>query len=144
MQKAENSINTKPCTSFIIEYLFFTVLPNIETFYHICYVCSKNHIYLTMLRSTEQPTSGALPYGEAVDFIKKNMQVTSSTSSEPTADQTARITLMQEIQELESKIEEVNQLLCRTSLEYMVRFQLKDDLEYYHGLIENKRQKLGA
>ena len=72
------------------------------------------------------------------------MPVTASTSTESTADQSARITLMQEIQDLESKIEEVNQLLCRTSLEYMVRFQLKDDLEYYHGLIENKRHQLGA
>jgi hypothetical protein len=97
-----------------------------------------------MIRSTEQSTSGALPFGEAVDFIKKNMQVTASTSTESTAEQSARITLMQEIQDLESKIEEVNQLLCRTSLEYMVRFQLKDDLEYYHGLIENKRHQLGA
>lgn len=97
-----------------------------------------------MIRSTEQSTSGALPFGEAVDFIKKNMPVTASTSTDLTADQSARITLMQEIQDLESKIEEVNQLLCRTSLEYMVRFQLKDDLEYYHGLIENKRHQLGA
>jgi predicted RND superfamily exporter protein len=97
-----------------------------------------------MIRSTEQSTSGALPYGDAVDFITKNMQVTSTTTAEATADQTFRSTLMQEIQELESKIEEVNQLLCRTSLEYMVRFQLKDDLEYYHGLIENKRHQLGA
>jgi hypothetical protein len=97
-----------------------------------------------MIRGTEQTTSGALPFGEAVDFIKKNMQVTTSTSNESSADQVTRITLMQEIQELESKIEEVNQLLCRTSLEYMVRFQLKDDLEYYHGLIENKRHQLGA
>jgi hypothetical protein len=97
-----------------------------------------------MILSTEQSTSGALPYGDAVDFITKNMQVTSTTSTEPTADQTARLTLMQEIHALESKIEEVNHLLCRTSLEYMVRFQLKDDLEYYHGLIENKRHQLGT
>ena len=97
-----------------------------------------------MIRSTEQSTSGALPFGDAVDFIKKNMQVTSSTPTELSADQTARLTIMQEIKQLESKIEEVNQLLCRTSLEYMVRFQLKDDLEYYHGLIENKRHQLGA
>lgn len=72
------------------------------------------------------------------------MQVTSTTAIEPSADQRVRSNLMQEIQELESKIEEVNQLLCRTSLEYIVRFQLKDDLEYYHGLIENKRHQLGA
>jgi hypothetical protein len=97
-----------------------------------------------MIRSTEQSTSGALPYGDAVDFITKNMQVLSTTSTEPSSDQMAKLTLLQEIQELESKIEEVHQLLCRTSLEYMVRFQLKDDLEYYHGLIENKRHQLGA
>jgi hypothetical protein len=99
---------------------------------------------LAMIRSTEQSTSGALPYSNAVDFITSNIQVTSTPTTEPSADQVSRLTLMQEIQDLESKIEEVNQLLCRTSLEYMVRFQLKDDLEYYHGLIEDKRHRLGA
>ncbi len=97
-----------------------------------------------MLRSTEQSTSGALPYKDAVDFLKNTNFTSSSNSNELTADQVARLTLMEEIQNLESKIEEVNQLLCKTSLEYIVRFQLKDDLEYYHGLIENKRHQLGA
>ena len=97
-----------------------------------------------MIRSTEQSTSPAITYKDAVDLLKNNSQATSGNSSEISSDQIMRLNLMQEIQELESKIEEVNQLLCRTSLEYMVRFQLKDDLEYYHGLIENKRQKLGA
>lgn len=96
-----------------------------------------------MIRSTEQSTSGALPYNNAVDFIKTSSNLSSNTT-EPSAEQVARLTLMQEIQDLESKIEEVNQLLCKTTLEYMVRFQLKDDLEYYHGLIENKRHQLGA
>ncbi len=97
-----------------------------------------------MLQSTEQSTSGALPYKDAVDFLKNTTNFPSSNAAEPNTDQITRLTLMEEIQNLESKIEEVNQLLCRTSLEYMVRFQLKDDLEYYHGLIENKRHQLGA
>jgi hypothetical protein len=97
-----------------------------------------------MIRSTEHSTSPAITYKDAVDLLKNNTQATSGNSSEIPSDQITRLNLMQEIQELESKIEEVNQLLCRTSLEYMVRFQLKDDLEYYYGLIENKRQKLGA
>jgi hypothetical protein len=97
-----------------------------------------------MIRINEQSTSAAIPYNEAVDLIKNNNQATLSSQTPEPSDQGFRTNLLQEIQELESKIEEVNQLLCKTSLEYMVRFQLKDDLEYYHGLIENKRQKLGA
>jgi hypothetical protein len=97
-----------------------------------------------MIRSTEHSTSPAIPYKEAVDLIKNNNQATLSSQTSEASDQVLRRNLLQEIQELESKIEEVNQLLCKTSLEYMVRFQLKDDLEYYHGLIENKRHQLGA
>ena len=97
-----------------------------------------------MIRSTEQSTSPAITYNEAVDLIKNNNQATLSSQPSEASDQLLRRNLLQEIQELESKIEEVNQLLCKTSLEYMVRFQLKDDLEYYHGLIENKRHQLGA
>ncbi|QHT69897.1 hypothetical protein GXP67_26250 [Rhodocytophaga rosea] len=97
-----------------------------------------------MIRSTEQSTSPAITYNEAVDLIKNNNQATLSSQPSDASDQVLRRNLLQEIQELESKIEEVNQLLCKTSLEYMVRFQLKDDLEYYHGLIENKRHQLGA
>jgi hypothetical protein len=97
-----------------------------------------------MIRSTEQSTSPAITYNEAVDLMKNNNQATLSSQTSEASDQVLRRNLLQEIQELESKIEEVNQLLCKTSLEYMVRFQLKDDLEYYHGLIENKRHQLGA
>lgn len=97
-----------------------------------------------MIRSTEHSKSPVISYNEAVDLIKNNNQATFSAQPADASDQSSKRNLLQEIQELESKIEEVNQLLCRTSLEYMVRFQLKDDLEYYHGLIENKRHQLGA
>jgi len=50
--------------------------------------------------------------------------------------------LLKEIQLLEQKIEEVTQVLCKATLSYMVRFQLKDDLEYYNEMIERKRQQL--
>jgi|GEM_PF-3162557 len=50
--------------------------------------------------------------------------------------------LLEEIRELEGKILEVNQLLYRHSLDHTIRFQLKDDLEYYQQAIEKKRQLL--
>ncbi len=50
--------------------------------------------------------------------------------------------LLSEIQLLEQKIAEVTNILCKATLSYMVRFQLKDDLEYYHEMIERKRQQL--
>jgi hypothetical protein len=50
--------------------------------------------------------------------------------------------LLEEIRELEGKILEVNQLLYRHSLDHTIRFQLKDDLEYYQQTIEKKRQLL--
>ncbi len=52
--------------------------------------------------------------------------------------------LLKEIQLLEQKIEEVTNVLCKATLSYMVRFQLKDDLEYYNEMIERKRQQLQA
>lgn len=83
-------------------------------------------------------------YNQAVNLLANSLSHSSGHSNDITDEQVSRLNLMQEIQELETKIEEVSQLLCKTSLEYMVRFQLKDDLEYYHGLIENKRHQLGA
>ena len=50
--------------------------------------------------------------------------------------------LLEEIRELEAKIIEVNQLLYRHSLEPSIRFQLKDDLEYFQQAIEQKRALL--
>jgi hypothetical protein len=41
-------------------------------------------------------------------------------------------------------VEEVTQILCKTTLSYMVRFQLKDDLEYYHEIIEKKKKMLAS
>jgi hypothetical protein len=97
-----------------------------------------------MIRSTEQSNSGSLLYKEAVDLLKNSIHTSSENSPELSNDQIVRMNLMKEIQDLENKIEEVSQLLCKTSLEYMVRFQLKDDLEYYHSLIEDKRHQLGS
>ncbi len=50
--------------------------------------------------------------------------------------------LLKEIQLLEQKIEEVTNVLCKATLSYMVRFQLKDDLEYYNEMIGRKREQL--
>ena len=60
------------------------------------------------------------------------------------AENEKQLMLLKEIQLLEQKIEEVNHVLCKATLSYMVRFQLKDDLEYYSGMIEKKRHQLQA
>ncbi|MCU0354932.1 MAG: hypothetical protein MUD08_14520 [Cytophagales bacterium] len=66
----------------------------------------------------------------------------SDLAREAVAENEKQLMLLKEIQLLEQKIEEVNQVLCKATLSYMVRFQLKDDLEYYSGIIEKKRHQL--
>jgi hypothetical protein len=100
-----------------------------------------------MIRITDNMKTGSLVLKEAVEILKNSAQpepITPAPIESTTTDQSGRTHVMREIQELEAKIEEVNQLLCKTNLEYMVRFQLKDDLEYYHSLIEAKRSQLGV
>ncbi|MDJ1467463.1 hypothetical protein [Xanthocytophaga flava] len=58
------------------------------------------------------------------------------------AENEKQLMILKEIQLLEQKIEEVTNILCKATLSYMVRFQLKDDLEYYNEMIERKRQQL--
>lgn len=58
------------------------------------------------------------------------------------AEKAEQLRLLDEINVLERKIEEVNKVLCKETLSYMVRFQLKDDLEFYHGIINRKRKQM--
>ncbi len=63
-------------------------------------------------------------------------------SASADAEKAEQLRLLDEINVLERKIEEVNQVLCKATLSYMVRFQLKDDLEFYHNIIERKRKQI--
>lgn len=54
--------------------------------------------------------------------------------------QDEKLKLAQEIAQLESKVDEVNSILLKPTLANVVRFQLKEDLEYYQQLIQKKRE----
>ena len=73
--------------------------------------------------------------GTAKDSDELSFEETVGTQSEQSQ-------LSNEIRELETKVENVNQLLHRHSLSGTIRLQLKEDLEYHQQQIERKRTRL--
>ena len=84
----------------------------------------------------EMPTVGSEAISEQASSLFNSM------SASADAEKAEQLRLLDEINVLERKIEEVNQVLCKATLSYMVRFQLKDDLEFYHGIIDRKRKQI--
>ncbi len=95
-----------------------------------------------MIRIAQPNNSETTALQEAVDSLKFRLNNVAGQTEDTTLEKVDQLKITQEIKELENKVEEVTQLLCKTTLSYMVRFQLKDDLEYYHEIIEKKRQQL--
>lgn len=95
-----------------------------------------------MIRIAQPNNSGTAALQETVDSLKFRLDTVEGQTEETSVEKVDQLKILQEIKELENKVEEVTQLLCKTTLSYMVRFQLKDDLEYYHDIIEKKRQQL--
>jgi glutaredoxin 2 len=96
-----------------------------------------------MIRIVDQKNVGVL-LKETTDALKDNLQAVEQYSAQAAADKIDQMKIMEEIKALEHKVEEVTQILCKTTLSYMVRFQLKDDLEYYHEIIERKKKMLAS
>lgn len=96
-----------------------------------------------MIRIVDQKNVGVL-LKETTDALKDNLQAVEQYSAQAAADKIDQMKIMEEIKALENKVEEVTQILCKTTLSYMVRFQLKDDLEYYHEIIEKKKKMLAS
>jgi len=87
--------------------------------------------------------NGNTTTGSTMEIVKEQSVLFYSNLAETAAAENEKqLMLLKDIQLLEQKIEEVTQVLCKATLSYMVRFQLKDDLEYYHEMIERKRQQL--
>jgi hypothetical protein len=96
-----------------------------------------------MIRIVEQNNVGEL-LKETSDALSQKMQGVEQYTAQAAAEKADHLKIMEEIKVLEHKVEEVTQILCKTTLSYMVRFQLKDDLEYYHEIIERKRKMLAS
>lgn len=90
--------------------------------------------YLETGSTTTTPSTKALMEQTALLF--------SDFAKSVVADNESHLKISEEIRLLEQKVEEVTQVLSKSTLSYMVRFQLKDDLEYYNEMIEKKRQQL--
>lgn len=84
----------------------------------------------------------AMPTVGSEALSEQAFSLFSSMSASADAEKVEQLRLLDEINVLERKIEEVNQVLCKATLSYMVRFQLKDDLEFYHNIIERKRKQI--
>jgi glutaredoxin 2 len=96
-----------------------------------------------MIRTVDQKNVGVL-LKETTDALKDNVQAVEQFSLRAAAEKSDQMKIMEEIKALEHKVEEVTQILCKTTLSYMVRFQLKDDLEYYNEIIQKKRKMLAS
>lgn len=83
-----------------------------------------------------------MEFDVAENLSGKALSLFNNLAASVDAEKEEQLRLLDEIHILERKIEEVNQVLCKATLSYMVRFQLKDDLEFYHGIIERKRQQI--
>ena len=88
-------------------------------------------------------TAETLAASSDVETLSKQaFSLFDSLAASVDAEKAEQLQLLDEIIVLERKIEEVNQILCKATLSYMVRFQLKDDLEFYHGIIDRKRKQI--
>jgi glutaredoxin 2 len=96
-----------------------------------------------MIRTVDQKNVGVL-LKETTDALKDKVQAVEQLSLQAAAEKSDQMKIMEEIKALEHKVEEVTQILCKTTLSYMVRFQLKDDLEYYNEIIQKKRKMLAS
>ena len=96
-----------------------------------------------MLRTAESAAIGPL-LKETADALKNDVPSVDPYALHTTAKTVDESKIVEEIRALERKVEEVTEILCRASLSYMVRFQLKDDLEYYNEIIARKRRMLAS